>query len=211
MLIDLVCIWFLSCSTSGNMSVGTWILLKCIMKCIFHHMFATFFRTFYRWLLRLDYFGKQCEKTCFANKGLFTLRVSKRTRKRLVEWLNSTSHIAELPRNKKVLRERKRHTAHCVSSTPYAVLSWGVPPVQGCTIFLITPPPRTLLSGPGQGIPLFGLAGVAPPPSGPGQGTHPPVDRWTDTCQTLPSDRTAYADGKNVHHRRVITTSIFFG
>ena len=80
--------------------------------------------------------------------------------------------------NKKVLlRERKRHTARCVASTPYVVLTgypprpgypparvppWGVPPRPGYPPSQGTPPARV---PPGQGTPPARV----PPPAGPGR------------------------------------------
>ena len=94
--------------------------------------------------------------------------------------------------NKKVLlRERKRHTARCVASTPYVVLTgyppsrvppWqgtppaGYPPGQG------TPPPKVpplARVPPGQGTPWAGTPhrqGTPPARVPPSQGTPP---RWT--------------------------------
>ena len=94
------------------------------------------------------------------------------------------------PTNKKVLlRERKRHTARHVASTPYVVLSWLTPP----------PPPRLDLTPPPSP-----LAGPDPPPrrldltppprlSWPTDPTPPPppwTDRFVDgqtRVKTLPS------------------------
>ena len=93
--------------------------------------------------------------------------------------------------NKKVLlRERKRHTACRVASTPYVVLT-GYPPSQG------TPPARV---PPGQGTPLgqgTPPARVLPRPGyPPGQGTpparvpprprYPPGWTWQGTPQAGP-------------------------
>ena len=127
-------------------------------------------------------------------------------------------------RNKKVLlRERKRHTAHRVVSTPYVGLTGYPPPVLtwpgggggGVPRLGTHPPPAEYpLSGypHRQGTPLAGY-----PPSWTWQGTPrllhgilgnvakhygiwvpPPL--WTDRqtrVKTLPSRRTTYAGGKN--------------
>ena len=125
--------------------------------------------------------------------------------------------------NKKVLRERKRHTACRAVTTPSVVLTgyppswpgWGVP-------YLSTPPAGYPLAGylpswPGQG-------GTLPeyPPSRVPPGRVPPVSGpwhsgkcckalwdvgtplWTDRLmegqthvKTLPSRRTTYVGGKN--------------
>ena len=124
--------------------------------------------------------------------------------------------IVESSRNKKVLlRERKRHTARCVASTPYVVLT-GYPPGQG------TPPARV---PPGQGTPPARVPprpgypppagpGRVPPPAGPGRvpprlphgilgnvakhyGIWVPPHRCgqTNKVKLLPSRRTTYAGG----------------
>ena len=101
--------------------------------------------------------------------------------------------VANRKLNKKVLlRERKRHTACRVASTPYVVLTGypppaRVPPSQG------TPPARVP-------PPRLDLAGYPLPPSCPmafwemlqsimGYGYPPPphgqTDWWTDACQNI--------------------------
>ena len=128
--------------------------------------------------------------------------------------------------NKKVLlRERKRHTDHDVSSTP-SVTRGGVPPIR---VPPLGYPPARSDGGvpPCQGTPWPGPMGVGvpkvgyppcrgTPQAGPGQGTphfgyppgwtwprYPPpkvwtdrrMDGWTDTCQKITFPRTTYAVG----------------
>ena len=89
--------------------------------------------------------------------------------------------------NKKVLlRERKRHTAHRVASTPYVVLT-GYPPVLawgGYRVYLGTPQPGYPQQGTShQGTllpgypPRLDLAGYPPLPGWTWQGT-PPAAPW---------------------------------
>ena len=88
-------------------------------------------------------------------------------------------NFAHIYVNKKVLlRERKRHTARRVASTPYVVLT-GYPPSQGTPPGQGTPPARV---PPLARVPLFRvppLARVPPrpgyPPSWTWQGTPPPA------------------------------------
>ena len=118
--------------------------------------------------------------------------------------------------NKKVLlRERKRHTARHVASTPYVVLSWLTPPPPaGWPPSGWTWPPRQLdltpptswtwptppgPTGPDPPIPKPAgpdpppqldltpplLAGPDPPPPAESAECPPPVDRQTDTCQNI--------------------------
>ena len=96
--------------------------------------------------------------------------------------------------NKKVLlRERKRHTARRVASTPYVVLT-GYPPRQGMPPGQGTPPAR---EPPRPGYPPPGWTWQGTPPAAPWHsgkcckalwdtGT-PPLwtDRRTDTCQNI--------------------------
>ena len=75
---------------------------------------------------------------------------------------------------KVLLRERKRHTARHVASTPYVVLSWLTPSLP-------PPPPRWTETPPPH-------LDWPPPP-------------WTDRqthVKTLPSRRTTYAGGKDI-------------
>ena len=121
--------------------------------------------------------------------------------------------------NKKVLlRERKRHTARRVVSTPSVVLP-GSPPPGG--YLTQVPPPR---GGPDPGNPPpGGVPGSGTPRGGPGTpppprclmafwemlqsimgyGYPPPVDRqidgWTDACQNITFPRTTYAGGNNIN------------
>ena len=128
--------------------------------------------------------------------------------------------------NKKVLpHERKRHTARCVASTPYVVLTGypparvppcqGTPPGQGTPLARVPPSQGTPPPGyppwpgypPGQGTPpRLDLAGY-PPPTCPmafwemlqsitGYG-YPPSPRCgqTNKVKLLPSRRTTYAGG----------------
>ena len=123
--------------------------------------------------------------------------------------------------NKKViLRERKRHTARRVVSTPSVVLP-GYPPRGGYPVWY--PPGGGTRSGtPPGGYPVWysgGVTGQVPPPEGypdpprcpmafwemlqsiMGYG-YPPLwtDRWmdgrTDACQNITFPRTPYAGGK---------------
>ena len=136
----------------------------------------------------------------------------------LLQWAEQSSFQSvsdmTLSHNKKVLlRERKRHTARRVASTPYVVLTW-VPPCQG------TPPagypPILTWSGgyltwvppgrvpPHQGIPPGGPGRVPPPPGGcpmafwemlqsiMGYGYPPPCGQ-TNKVKVLPSRCTTYA------------------
>ena len=126
--------------------------------------------------------------------------------------------------NKKVLlRERKRHTARRVVSTPSVVLP-GYPPRGGVpgpgyppggVPDLGTPPGGEPRSGyPPRGVPDPGT----PPGGGPGPGYPrgegvpdrtplPPVDRQTPV-KTVPSRRTTYTGGKN--NVAVLTSVEFF-
>ena len=84
--------------------------------------------------------------------------------------------------NKKVLlRERKRHTARRVASTPNVVLT-GYPPGQGTPPSQGTPPARV---PPSQGTPPARVPPQPgyPPSQGtpPGQGTSPPGWTWQGT------------------------------
>ena len=115
-------------------------------------------------------------------------------------WVSTCQH------KKVLLRERKRHTARRVASTPYVVLS-GYPPTR-------VPPTRV---PPCQGTPPAGPGRVPPSLAGPGRvppwlphgilgnvakhygiwGT-PPCGQWTDRqtrVKTLPSRRITYAGG----------------
>ena len=114
-------------------------------------------------------------------------------------------------KNKKVLlRERKRHTARHVASTPYVVLTGyppparvppqpGYPPGQGTPPARVPPPPGWTCQGTPPGWTCQGT-----PPGCPmafwemlqsimGYGYPPPVDRqidgwmdgWTDACQNI--------------------------
>ena len=79
--------------------------------------------------------------------------------------------------NKKVLRERKRHTARCVANTPYVVLT-GYPPrggTQSGTPRGVQVPPRG-----DPGTPPGGGPGQVPPRGGgyPDPPSPPPL--WTD-------------------------------
>ena len=110
------------------------------------------------------------------------------------------------PNKKVLLRERKRHTARRVASTPYVVLTpparvppWpGYPPSQGTPLARVPPPPARV-------PPRLDLAGY-PPPSYPmafwvmlqsimGYG-YPPRGQ-TNKVKLLPSRRTTYAGGNN--------------
>ena len=100
-------------------------------------------------------------------------------------WTSFTFTNVKYYGNKKVLlRERKRHTARHVGSTPYVVLSWLTPPPGGWTW------PPLLVAGPdpprgGWTWPLPGswtwppplAAGPDPPPLG--SWTWPPPCNWT--------------------------------
>ena len=77
-------------------------------------------------------------------------------------------------KKKVLLRERKRHTARRVASTPYVVLTgYPPPPSQGT--------PRPGYTPPGQGTPLPRV----PPPAGPGR-VPPPSWTWQGTPPRLP-------------------------
>ena len=103
----------------------------------------------------------------------------------------SDTYLTEINGNKKVLlRERKRHTARRVASTPYVVLT-GYPPRQG------TPPAR---DPPGQGTPhgqgtpparvppprVPPLARVPPPARVPPWPGYPPGWTWQGTPPAAP-------------------------
>ena len=152
------------------------------------------------------------------------------------KWMKSmfnsiSSYMARIPTirlknsvNKKfLLRERKRHTDRCVSSTPS--VSWsGVPPGRGYPparsdrgVPKVGYPPHHHLPaggtspatcdmghpprpGPTGGHPRWGM----PLPAGGTPqldlaGVPPPgVDRQTDTCQNITFPRATYAVGNNV-------------
>ena len=131
--------------------------------------------------------------------------------------------------NKKVLlRERKRHTAHRVVTTPSVVLT-GYPPPGHFSPPGRVPPGRVPLHGrvpPGRVPPWQGYPrSRVPPQAGPGRVLPPgvcpmgilgnvakhygiwvPPPLWTDRLmegqtrvKTLPFRRTTYAGGNNVH------------
>ena len=134
--------------------------------------------------------------------------------------------LPEIIKNKKVLlRERKRHTARRVVSTPSVVLPWpGYPPGGGYLTGYppggvpdLGPPPRGGGTWPGY-PPEGGVPDRVPPPLLPhgilgnvakhyGIWVPPPVDRqidgWTDACQNITFPRTTYAGGNNCRFRSV--------
>ena len=83
-------------------------------------------------------------------------------------------HGHKLTKYKKVLlRERKRHTARRVVTTPFVVLPWyphrqGTPPAGYCPPSRVPPPPSR----------------VTPPPAGPGR-VPPPSWTWQGTPPRL--------------------------
>ena len=100
-----------------------------------------------------------------------------------------------------LLRERKRHTARRVASTPATVLSWGVEvhhlglgyptPQEGTWEQSLGYPPQ---KGHGtRGSIMEWRWGNPPPPPPPGVNRQTPV-------KTLPSRRTTNAGGKNFHN-----------
>ena len=132
----------------------------------------------------------------------------------------TTSSFLFLYNKKVLLRERKRHTARRVVSTPSVVLP-GYPPGGGTKVRV--PPRGGVLDPPGggtrtwvpprgwSGYPPGGVPDQAPPPLSHGilgnVAKHygiwvpPPVDRqiggWTDACQNITFPRTTYAGGNN--------------
>ena len=120
-------------------------------------------------------------------------------------WLQRKTLNSKNVLHKKVLlRERKRHTARHVASTPYVVLT-GYPPWQGTPLPWQGTPPAgyppgrvpPLLAGPGRvppgGCPmafwemLQSIMGYGYPPCGQTEGQ--------TRVKTLPSRRTTYASG----------------
>ena len=116
-----------------------------------------------------------------------------------------------------LLRERKRHTAHRVASTPYVVLT-GYPPRQGTPPGQGTPPARVPPRPgypPARVPPWLDLAGYPPgwtwqgtPPQLPhgilgnvakhyGIRVPPPRCELTNKVKLLPSRRTTYAGSNN--------------
>ena len=91
-------------------------------------------------------------------------------------YFNHFNYLVNVNLNKKVLmRERKRHTARHVASTPYVVLT-GYPPCPDLAGGVPTWVPPQQGTPPGwtwQGIPPLDLAGYPPPP---GRVPHPRLD-----------------------------------
>ena len=122
--------------------------------------------------------------------------------------LDVTRAIQFIKHKKVLLRERKRHTACRVASTPYVVLT-GYPPLARVPPSQGTPLARVL---PCQGTPP-GWTWQGTPPAAPwhsgkcckalwdmGTLRPPPVDRQIDgqtRVKTLPSRHTTYAGGKH--------------
>ena len=116
---------------------------------------------------KLDCVSDDCEQLWFLSRCLSLTRVS---------WSIYLLAKAKLQYNKTVLlRERKRHTARRVVSTPSVVLTGYPPPrpdlAQGCTLL-----GGTLLSWPG-GYPTWVNPRQGIPPSWPGK--VPPPLSWT--------------------------------
>ena len=109
-----------------------------------------------------------------------------------------TTNVIKEDNEKVLLRERKRHTARRVESTPSVVLTGYPPPVLtwlggGGGGGVPPPPPRLDLAGYPPRLPHGILGNVA---------KHygiwvPPPQVWTDKVKLLPSRRTTYAGGKN--------------
>ena len=116
-------------------------------------------------------------------------------------------------RNKKVLlRERKRHTARRVVSTPSVVLPGYNPPGGGTQTSVLPPGGGTQVRVPPGGVypdlgtPRGGEVRSGTPPGGVPDRTPPPpppVDRQTPV-KTVPSRRTTYAGGKKSQYTRVV-------
>ena len=144
----------------------------------------------------------------------------------LISFSKNLKQIAEqvnLQLNKKVLlRERKRHTARRVVSTPSVVLT-GYPPGRVPPPPAGYPPQLDLAGYPPRCLPHGILGNVAKhygiwvPPRCLAHGIlgnvakHcgiwvPPPQVWTDKVKLLPSRRTTYAGGNQSHMNDVLTT-----
>ena len=153
--------------------------------------------------------------TSSCSCGMQTFRTFDKPRK-VEDWgifpvptMQSVKKSNDCNRETVLLRERKRHTTHHIVSTPSVVLPWGLPHPQsrwGVPPSLARWQRGTLSWGTphldlAEVTPYLDLdlAGVPPICTWTWLGSDPPVDRqmdgWTDTCQTLPSHRTAYAGG----------------
>ena len=118
--------------------------------------------------------------------------------------------------NKKVLlRERKRHTARRVASTPYVVLT-GYPPPAGYPPILTWPGGVPTWVPLRAGYPLAGPGRVPPPPPQVSAPWHsgkcckalwdmgtPPGCEQTNKVKLLPSRRTTYAGGKYLNDLKI--------